>query len=272
MKHLLFILLTVCATSFSQAQNYQLLTTDPMGDGISLENDAENLYYAIDYQNDSLWFKIEVFAPPIDFFCSICIDNDNNPSTGRPFYGNNTAIKCDRTINIYYGSIGFYGQVLDSQIVYTPLPYNVNVIEEDSIFECNIKLSDILEANNYDLNAIAMVGQGHIPLANDDIPDSGFLTIPLGITGIDYQDFYTDVLVDVYPNPSNGLINLSIKNLPYDNKSLDIKVLTAEGKIVKTINYNTIQTKLIIDLTEFTSNTYFILVNGQIIKKIQIVK
>jgi hypothetical protein len=261
MKHLLLILFTTFLTNLSQTQNYQLIATDPMGDGISLENDAENLYYAIDSQNDSLWFKIEVFAPPVDFFCSICIDNDNNVNSGRLFYGNNTAIKCDRTINIYYGAIGFYGEVLDSLQAFTPLPYNVNVIEEDSVFKCNLKLSDILNGNNYDLKVIAMIGQGHVPLPNDDIPDSGFLSIPLGIVGID-QFFYTEILLDVFPNPFENSVTLN-----YPEKIESILIFNIHGQLI----YSQYKTDIDeINLSFLHSGVYLIKVeteNGLMIQK-----
>jgi hypothetical protein len=61
-----------------------------------------------------------------------------------------------------------------------------------------------------------------------------------------------DISVSVYPNPSNGVINISKK----DESDIDqVFIMTIEGKVIETIQWNQQQS---IDLTSYSAGTYVV--------------
>jgi hypothetical protein len=78
------------------------------------------------------------------------------------------------------------------------------------------------------------------------------------------KDFSSNT-IDVYPNPSNGIVNINSFNI-----ITKINVINVLGEIVKSVNVNANQ--LVVDLTDLKSNVYFLQItdtkNQTSIKKI----
>ena len=79
--------------------------------------------------------------------------------------------------------------------------------------------------------------------------------------------------VNVYPNPSNGIVNVSF-NL---NQTTDVKVTLVDmfGKELQTLKQNVLNDKLSINLSQYAAGVYFVRViadNNVLTQKITLVK
>lgn len=86
-------------------------------------------------------------------------------------------------------------------------------------------------------------------------------------TGID--EVLDDELINVYPNPTSGLIYLNLSNVK--TKINEVKILNQSGGIVFKMNDNSLNKNLQIDISTFSKGLYFIQLstaNGNLMKKI----
>jgi hypothetical protein len=72
------------------------------------------------------------------------------------------------------------------------------------------------------------------------------------VTGINQITGYN---IRIYPNPTNGLINISLNGS--SNKTAIVEILNWEGKIIQTTEFHT---EIVIDLTTNPKGLYFILI------------
>ncbi len=98
---------------------------------------------------------------------------------------------------------------------------------------------------------------------------------PITIKGIGLNENGTDVLVSVFPNPSNGIFTLQVGNLMEENMRIDI--IDVNGKIITNMNVKEIGKDYTqnIDLSNVAAGTYFIKLSttkGSVTERIVIVR
>lgn len=98
---------------------------------------------------------------------------------------------------------------------------------------------------------------------------------PITIKGIGLNENGTDVLVSVFPNPSNGIFTLQVGNLMEENMRIDI--IDINGKIITNMNVKEIGKDYTqnIDLSNVAAGTYFIKLSttkGSVTERIVIVR
>jgi len=77
------------------------------------------------------------------------------------------------------------------------------------------------------------------------------------VTHVNYYNFKSDQRkATLFPNPSaNGLFKLSLLN---DYRKVQIRVSNMSGQLIKTINYQNVVEKVIMDMSQFPTGIYII--------------
>jgi tetratricopeptide (TPR) repeat protein len=182
--------MTVPAVRNLDRMAWKQLTTDPANDGRNpnwAEAKALSFYY--DAPTDTLWFKfdLERLPNPNAFGINLVVDTDQNQQTGANWWGNNKTFKYDRLVTVwviktgpnrYRGSVGIgntHGIQLGS---YTNLFHHNLAFGADAerkIFLLGFKSAELDSDGRFDLMGEVGSNVGW----NDDIPDSGFVTLGL---------------------------------------------------------------------------------------------
>jgi Secretion system C-terminal sorting domain len=90
------------------------------------------------------------------------------------------------------------------------------------------------------------------------------ITIADGTIGLLEKD---QVDFDIYPNPGNGILQLSISNL--DAQSLPLELISINGKLVKKMSVSFQEGKAIIDISELENGCYFFKMGVQTLRFIK---
>ena len=102
-------------------------------------------------------------------------------------------------------------------------------------------------------------GSSNVPFMFNDLIWEYVNNLVCAATGLDYQD-YQDSFVQLFPNPSNDILNLKS-----DKQILKVEVLNLHGQIVKSLNTQNKEVSVLI--SELKSGLYFvkaIFANGKI--------
>jgi hypothetical protein len=169
---------------------WKQLTADPANDGRNPNwAEAKALSYYYDASTDTIWFKfdLERLPNPNAFGINLIVDTDQNQQNGANWWGNNKTFKYDRLVTVwviktgpnrYRGSVGIGDTHGIQRNRYTNL-FNHTVAfhadAEKKFFLLGFKSADLDNDGRFDLMGEVGSNVGW----NDDIPDSGFVTIGL---------------------------------------------------------------------------------------------
>lgn len=169
---------------------WKQLTADPANDGRNPSwAEAKALSYYYDAPTDTLWFKfdLERLPNPNAFGINLVVDTDQNQQTGANWWGNNKTFKYDRLVTVwviktgparYRGSVGI-GDTRGIQLGrYTNLSHHnlaFSADPEKKIFLLGFKSAELDPDGRFDLLGEVGSNVGW----NDDVPDSGFVTLGL---------------------------------------------------------------------------------------------
>jgi len=179
--------------AYFEDMRWQLLATDPVGDGSNPAlPDARTLSFFYDTANDTVWFKFEMnhFPNPDTFGVNLVLDSDGDSSTGMTWWGGDTSLKFDKLVSLwvsrvpdgrYHGIVG----VSDWRSIrigrYTKLSYNnlaFGIDRHDSAVIIGMKHSELHKGDAFAL--FGAVGSNQV--WNDNIlnaDNSGFIEIEL---------------------------------------------------------------------------------------------
>lgn len=174
-----------------QNKNWRLLTSEDDPDAANTANaDAKRVLYDFDTSSNMLWFKIEL-QKTIDHTnigFNLVIDGDQNQSTGSSWWGrSNSFFTYDRLGTLfvretnggkYAGTIGVSDDeyLLNSDFTHEAVNnFQLAVDEENNIWYMGVPLEDIDTDGQFDFN----IAVGSSSSWNDDIPNSGYMTLEL---------------------------------------------------------------------------------------------
>lgn len=180
--------MTVPAVRHLDQVAWKQLTADPANDGRNPSwAEAKALSYYYDARTDTLWFKfdLERLPNPNAFGINLIVDTDQNQQNGMSWWGNNKTFKYDRLVTVwviktgpnrYRGSVGM-GDNRGIQFGrYTNLFHNnlaFGADPEKKVFLLGFKSAELDSDGQF--NLIGEVGSN--VGWNDDVPDSGFVTL-----------------------------------------------------------------------------------------------
>jgi hypothetical protein len=166
---------------------WRSVASDPPGDVLHPRlPDARDLAYAIDPAAGMVWFKVSTYQPLPErwFGVNVAIDIDGNLDNGMTWWGTNK-FKFDRLASAYLFMAEGYWQgvagVADSEAAGRGVLNNLNrdvkvaLDREQRAIYLGIPRSVLGGATT--LRAIATVGS--MITNNDDVPNQGYVTIPL---------------------------------------------------------------------------------------------
>ena len=169
---------------------WKQLTADPANDGRNPNwAEAKALSYYYDAATDTLWFKFDLERLPNAnaFGINLIVDTDQNQQNGASWWGNNKTFKYDRLVTVwviktgsnrYRGSVGIGDTHGIQRGRYTNLFHNNLAFHADAekkIFLLGFKSAELDNDGRFDLMGEVGSNVGW----NDDLPDSGFVTIGL---------------------------------------------------------------------------------------------
>ncbi|HYW72685.1 MAG TPA: alpha/beta hydrolase [Pyrinomonadaceae bacterium] len=190
--------LIVISSAHTYAQVYTVLAFDGKGDGRDASlADAAQLAYRYDQAEDTLWFRIGLYALPNrdTFGVNLLIDTGGDDATKMNWWGANKSFKFDRlvTASVTRGDKGFAGTIGVGDVAGVKAGQMNNLrqnnlqirVEGDSIV-IGVKRTDITD--KMALKLIASVGSKE--QWNDDLPNAGSAAIDLakptsGVRAID---------------------------------------------------------------------------------------
>ncbi|MFT6748578.1 MAG: extracellular elastinolytic metalloproteinase [Flavobacterium sp.] len=116
-------------------------------------------------------------------------------------------------------------------------------------------IAEVFRRRGLGLNA----SQGSTANSNDQVQD--FTAFPAGpnCTSLATSNFSSEDAFQVYPNPTNGLLNLRIANYSGD---LNIQLVDLNGRIIKEVKESNFNSETILDLNQIQSGIYLIKVKG----------
>lgn len=223
-KKYTFLFLTLCALTapFSQAQTFISVATDPMEN--PPVHDLKGLYYALDEAQDSLWLRLTFYdTTGGDFGAALAFDTNLVTTDGSTWGGSNSSMNYD--LVIYLERNGFFEQDLRSSSTLVN-----SIVEEDSTVTLNFQFSVICP--NGEFNLLAGTGGFDISTTGtvyDDLPDNGYMTIPMAPTGISFPEISEAWMV--YPNPASNYIKISGPANTGENTRFHL--MSVDGRTVK---------------------------------------
>lgn len=119
------------------------------------------------------------------------------------------------------------------------------------------------------------VGNGTYTVETEDANGCKATSAPVTLNGIGLNENNSDVLVTLFPNPSNGIFTLKIDNLLSDNMRIDFMDINGRvisNMIIKEASQNFMQN---FDLSNVADGTYFLKIttdHGSVTERIVIVK
>jgi len=151
--------------------------------------EAKALSFYYDASTDTLWFKfdLERLPNPNAFGLNLIVDTDQNQQTGANWWGNNKTFKYDRLVTVwviktgpnrYRGAVGIGDTHGIQRGRYTNLFQNNLAFRADAekkIFLLGFKSAELDKDGQFDLMGEVGSNVGW----NDDVPDSGFVTLDL---------------------------------------------------------------------------------------------
>ena len=79
----------------------------------------------------------------------------------------------------------------------------------------------------------------------------------------------TDYLINIYPNPNNGIFNINIKNICDENISVEIMNITGQVIYSKQFDIKLTKTVKEIDISNYSKGLYFLKVQSKEIIKVE---
>ncbi len=232
MKYILLFILSIASLN-TRSQIFTLLGNDVPGDALQAGvADLKALSYAIDIQQDSLWFKVETYtaiAEGGDVGFMFGFDTNMVTNDGLLWNGTNGFMNYDIALLVFqdFVSPGYYGNTYSSSGS-AMIPVIVN--RPDSFtFYIRVQLSAL--DNNGKFNLIS--GSGFFDIASsrtvyDDLPENTFFTINGSTTYIDLPK-------------SDEVIHLAADEILYfkNNGELkSIRIYNSYGEIIKNFSTN----------------------------------
>jgi hypothetical protein len=116
-------------------------------------------------------------------------------------------------------------------------------------------IAEVFRRRGLGLNA----SQGNSDIPNDQVQD--FTAFPAGpnCTALATTNFNSDDAFQVYPNPTNGLLNLRIANYSGD---LNIQLVDLNGRIIKEVKDANFNAETTLDLNQVQAGVYLVKVKG----------
>lgn len=247
---LLTLLFTGILVSAAMSQTFQPLGTDAQGDSkAAFAKDIKSIWYALDKNNDSLWFKIYFHTSVSgDFGAIIGMDTNRVAMDGGNWLGDNTSIKPD--YKIFLERNGVFEQFIR---INTPFSSTNARVSEDSANTVTVGLKLSVFDGDGRFNLIAGTGGFDISSTSqvyDEIPDAGYLAVGVN-TGLPADQLLE--VKSVYPNPSTGIFTIT-GNKPFHSGA----IFNAEGKLIQVLTEN----QLVVDLTAEAKGLYFVKLFG----------
>ena len=123
----------------------------------------------------------------------------------------------------------------------------IAISDDSNISGSQTETLTILNASGYNLGVYTCEIIGECNLVESE---SAFLSFPTSISDLSKNGFF------IYPNPSNGILNISIDNSQFNNSNIICKITDIHGKII--FESLTIENKQIIDLSEKPKGIYLV--------------
>ena len=201
------------------AQNWQLLSTDPAGDGfVSSRADASEFSYRYDPVTDSIWFRMDLHSGfnPFNWGMNILVDTDLDPQTGREWPSFTNPFSFDVGLTVWVtGSPGNYSGTVGVSDANTMMSGNFS-----SLYQNNVTLMvdtvdsaytiglprmhlDSLDATFDVLGSVGIAWE-----SNDLAPDAGGVRID-ELLNTHVQQPHKEHGFFLYPNPARELVRLS---------------------------------------------------------------
>ncbi|MCY7362643.1 MAG: M36 family metallopeptidase, partial [Ignavibacteria bacterium] len=116
-------------------------------------------------------------------------------------------------------------------------------------------ITEVFRRRGMGLNA----SSGSANDCNDQVGDfTAFPSGPNCVLGVSY--FKNDDMVSIYPNPSNGEINIKINQY---NGKVNLQVVDLNGRVVYTLNNTDFNVEKSINLKSLQSGMYIVKINGE---------
>lgn len=264
-KFTFIILLTLIASQIGFSQNFQLLAEDAMNDDYPGFMDALLVSYAIDMPNDSLWIKIEShYDQNFDKGFVVALDTDlvvtngqllpqNNLYSGTP----NNSMKYDIAVYVYQTIMVPGSTFID---VYNGNGDAINDVEVEASFPnthvvvLKFKLSRLNP--NGEFNLLAATGSFDINPGgagpSDVVPNSGYMSIPVGLIGI-----------PILSNPADGAVDIPIQQTVFNWQKVEnalsyqIEYSTDPGFMISSNSANVADTFAIFNMLSDNTTYYW---------------
>jgi hypothetical protein len=270
-----FVFLAFSMPFISRSQTWTSLATDVTGDGTNASLlDGKGLSYYYSALTDSIYFKVDVVKatfPPFGVNIVLRVTGAGNATFWNTTQNNTFAY--NRAITAWYatattGVLGICDATGFSTGNYTNLKMNGVTVYVDTVHEyyiLGLLRKDIYNGSgDFDADVIAAVGSNIN--WNDDIPNSGSGHIHIAATGI--NNVQEKEQVSVYPNPSNGIFNITA------DPSIGRYTLTVSNSIGAVVHSEAIENRtgtVKIDLSGFAQGVYLATItsaNVQITKEV----
>jgi hypothetical protein len=213
-----------------QEMNFTLLGTDivdavPFG----LDSDIKSLSIFSDRENDSIYFKIEVYGKLNIFGFYIFFDSDldiNNgfgviePLTTQPFPTPNGSMKFDERFTfVSKNTVETSSGIMKWNGVSSEKINNCYYEIQDNFIIIGAKLSDCdYPQNDGMFNLVVISGEPDFGKFIDFIPDDKYFSISLTSTDDNLES--ADILI--YPNPASDYVFISISNNLPNNMAFSV--------------------------------------------------
>lgn len=263
-KLLLLFTLSIVVTTASFAQ-WTTLATDATGDGSkggSTYLDGTKLEYMYDNMSDSIWFRVTVAsALSTDYGINILL-NVNGAGSTMKWFGTNAAFGYNRVVTAWISSSSSMSVVGISDATgfnagnYTSLGSNnidVSMDMSAKTYTLGMKRTDIF--NDTVLNAEVIAGVGSNQFWDDDVPNSGSGMVQAKPASLSVSNINTQGRYKIYPNPSQGLINITGYN---PDNNAEISVYSTTGRQVYNEFIPNNSTTHTIDVNSQPAGLYFI--------------